>query len=71
MTLRQSMTEDPCERRICGTMELLLICYIGSAISLAPHILPPSIAMFLAASASETQVLLLIGMMFLLPTIVA
>jgi cytochrome bd-type quinol oxidase subunit 2 len=52
-------------------MELLLICYIGSAISLAPHVLPPSIAIFLAASASETQVLLPIGMMFLFPTLVA
>ena len=51
MTLRQSMTEDPCGRRICDAMELLLNCYIGSAISLAPHILPPSIALFLAASA--------------------
>ena len=68
MTLWQSKTEDPYERRICGAMELLLISYIGSAISLAPHVLPPSIAIFLAASASETQVLLPIGMMFLLPT---
>ena len=71
MTLRQSNTEDPYERRICGAMELLLICYIGSAISLAPHVLPPSIAIFLAASASETQVLLPIGMMSLFPTLVA
>ena len=52
-------------------MELLLISYIGSAISLAPHVLPPSIVIFLAASASETQVLLPIGMLFLLPTLVA
>jgi cytochrome d ubiquinol oxidase subunit II len=51
-------------------MELLLIS-IGSAISLAPHVLPPSIVIFLAASASETQVLLPIGMLFLLPTLVA
>jgi cytochrome bd-type quinol oxidase subunit 2 len=65
------MTEDPYGRRICDAMELLLNCYIGSAISLAPHILPPSIALFLAASASETQALLPIGMMFLLPTLVA
>jgi cytochrome bd-type quinol oxidase subunit 2 len=71
MTLRQSMTEDPCKCRISGAMELLLISHIGLAIGLAPHVLPPSIAMFLAASASETQVLLPIGMMFLLPSLVA
>ncbi len=65
------MTEERYERRISGAMELLLISYIGSAISLAPHVLPPSVAMFLNASASETQVLLPIGMMFLLPAIVA
>jgi cytochrome d ubiquinol oxidase subunit II len=71
MILRRVETEDPYERRIFGALELLLISYIGSAISLAPHVLPPSIAMFVAASASETQVLLPIGMLFLLPTLVA
>ena len=71
MILWRGKTEDPYERRIFGALELLLISYIGSAISLAPHVLPPSIAIFLAASASETQVLLPIGMMFLLPTLVA
>ena len=71
MILWRGATEDPYERRIFGALELLLISYIGSAISLAPDVLPPSIAMFVAASASETQVLLSIGMMFLLPTLVA
>jgi len=71
MILRRVETEDPYERRIFDALELLLISYIGSAISLAPHVLPPSIAMFVAASASETQVLLPIGMLFLLPTLVA
>jgi cytochrome bd-type quinol oxidase subunit 2 len=69
MILRRVTTEDPYERRILGALELLLICYIGSAISLTPNVLPPSIAIFLNASASETQVLLPIGMMFLLPTL--
>ena len=71
MILWRVETEDPYERRIFGALELLLISYIGSAISLAPHVLPPSIVIFLAASASETQVLLPIGMLFLLPTLVA
>jgi cytochrome bd-type quinol oxidase subunit 2 len=71
MILRRVETEDPYERRIFGALELLLISYIGSAISLTPHVLPPSITIFLAASPSETQVLLPIGMMFLLPTLVA
>jgi cytochrome bd-type quinol oxidase subunit 2 len=69
MILRRVTTGDPYERRILGALELLLICYIGSAISLTPNVLPPSIAIFLNASASETQVLLPIGMMFLLPTL--
>ena len=71
MILWRGTTEDPYERRIFGALELLLISYIGSAISLTPHVLPPSIAIFLAASPSETQVLLPIGMLFLLPTLVA
>jgi cytochrome d ubiquinol oxidase subunit II len=71
MILQRVVTEDPYEGRIFGALELLLISCIGSAISLAPHVLSPSIAIFLAASPSETQVLLPIGMMFLLPTLVA
>jgi cytochrome bd ubiquinol oxidase subunit II len=53
------------------SMALFLISYIGLAISMWPHIIPPDITIWEAASPPESQVFLLIGMMFLIPTILA
>jgi cytochrome d ubiquinol oxidase subunit II len=53
------------------SMALFLVSYLGLAISLWPHIVPPSITLWEAASPPESQVFLLVGMMFLIPTIIA
>ncbi|WP_207484691.1 cytochrome d ubiquinol oxidase subunit II [Arenibaculum pallidiluteum] len=51
------------------TMVLFLLSFMGLAISLWPHIVPPSITIWDAASPPESQVFLLVGMVFLIPTI--
>ena len=53
------------------SMALFLISYVGLAISVWPYVVPPHITDLDAASPPESQVFLLIGMMFLIPTILA
>jgi cytochrome d ubiquinol oxidase subunit II len=53
------------------SMALFLLSFVGLAISLWPNIIPPGISIWEAASPPESQVFLLIGMMFLIPTILA
>jgi cytochrome d ubiquinol oxidase subunit II len=47
------------------------LSYLGLAISLWPMLIPPSISIWQSASPPETQVFLLVGMSFLLPTLIA
>ena len=51
------------------SMALFALSYLGLAISLWPMLIPPSITVWQAASPPETQVFLLVGMAFLIPTI--
>jgi len=51
------------------SMGLFALSYLGLAISLWPMLIPPSITVWEAASPPETQVFLLVGMAFLIPTI--
>lgn len=51
------------------SMALFALSYLGLAISLWPHLIPPSITVWEAAAPPETQVFLLVGMAFLIPTI--
>lgn len=51
------------------SMGLFALSYLGLAISLWPLLIPPSITVWQAAAPPETQVFLLIGMAFLIPTI--
>ena len=53
-----------------AAMGLFLMCFLGLAISLWPHIVPPSITLWDAAASSKSQAFLLIGTLFLLPIIV-
>lgn len=48
---------------------LFALSYLGLAISLWPMLIPPSVTVWEAASPPETQVFLLVGMAFLIPTI--
>jgi cytochrome d ubiquinol oxidase subunit II len=50
-------------------MGLFLLSYLGLAVSLWPNLIPPDISIWQAASPPETQVFLLVGMSFLIPTI--
>jgi cytochrome d ubiquinol oxidase subunit II len=50
-------------------MGLFLLSYLGLAVSLWPNLIPPTVSIWEAASPPETQVFLLVGMSFLIPTI--
>lgn len=50
-------------------MGLFALSYLGLAISLWPVLIPPGVTIWQAAAPPETQVFLLIGMAFLIPTI--
>jgi len=45
------------------------MCYVGLAVSLFPYVVPPSITLWDAAAAPQSQAFLLIGTLFLLPVI--
>ena len=53
-----------------AAMGLFLLCFLGLAVSLWPHIVPPSITLWDAAASPKSQAFLLIGTLFLLPIIV-
>lgn len=53
------------------TMVLFVLSFLGLAISLWPNVIPPDITIWEAASPPESQVFLLVGMIFLVPTILA
>jgi cytochrome bd ubiquinol oxidase subunit II len=50
---------------------LFALSYLGLAISLWPMLIPPDITIWQAASPPETQSFLMVGMVFLLPTLIA
>jgi cytochrome bd ubiquinol oxidase subunit II len=52
-----------------AAMGLFAMCYLGLAISLYPHVVPPTITLWEAAAAPQSQAFLLIGTLFLLPII--
>ena len=69
--LWRSVTERREVQPFIWSMALFLISYVGLAISVWPYVVPPHITIWDAASPPESQVFLLIGMMFLIPTILA
>jgi cytochrome bd ubiquinol oxidase subunit II len=69
--LWRSVTERREVQPFVWSMALFLISYVGLAISVWPYVVPPHITIWDAASPPESQVFLLIGMMFLIPTILA
>jgi cytochrome bd ubiquinol oxidase subunit II len=69
--LWRAVTERREVQPFIWSMGLFLVSYIGLAISVWPYIIPPNVTIWEAASPPESQVFLLIGMMFLIPTILA
>jgi cytochrome d ubiquinol oxidase subunit II len=51
------------------TLFLFLLSYIGLAISLWPHIIPPSISIWQAAAPASSQQFLLVGVVIMIPII--
>lgn len=52
-----------------AALGLFLLSYLGLAISLWPYVIPPEISIWEAASSPDTQLFLLIGVLFVLPFI--
>lgn len=52
-----------------AAMGLFAMCYLGLAVSLFPYVAPPSITLWDAAAAPQSQAFLLIGTLVLLPVI--
>jgi cytochrome d ubiquinol oxidase subunit II len=52
-----------------AAMGLFAMCYLGLGISLFPYVVPPSITLWDAAAAPQSQAFLLVGTLFLLPII--
>ncbi|WP_318658524.1 cytochrome d ubiquinol oxidase subunit II [Indioceanicola profundi] len=50
---------------------IFVLAFAGLAISLWPYVIPPNITIWDAASPPESQIFLLIGLAFLIPTILA
>jgi len=53
------------------SMALFGLSYLGLAVSLWPTLIPPGVTVWQAAAPPETQVFLLVGMAFLIPSILA
>jgi cytochrome bd ubiquinol oxidase subunit II len=51
------------------TMALFVLGYTGLAISLFPHVVPPSLTLWDVSSPASSQLFLLVGVLFLLPVI--
>ena len=52
-----------------AALGLFAMCYLGLGISIFPYIVPPSITLWDAAAAPQSQAFLLVGTLFLLPII--
>jgi len=54
-----------------GSILLFLLCYLGLAISIFPYIAPPDLTIWQAAAVPESQIFTLIGVLIMLPIILA
>ncbi|MEQ1612951.1 MAG: cytochrome d ubiquinol oxidase subunit II [Hyphomicrobiaceae bacterium] len=65
LSLRDSEEVAP----FLATLALFILCYIGLGISLYPNIVPPGISIWAAAAPDKSLAFLLVGAVFLIPTI--
>jgi cytochrome d ubiquinol oxidase subunit II len=54
-----------------ATVGVFILCFLGLAVSNFPYLVPPSLTIWETAAAPASQVFLLIGVVFLLPMILA
>ena len=54
-----------------ATVGVFILCFIGLAVSNFPYLVPPSLTVWETAAAPASQIFMLIGVMFLLPLILA
>ena len=64
-----SLKRDPFRLPFVAALALVLLGYVGMAISIWPHIVPPAITIWEAASPPETQEFALAGTLVVLPLI--
>lgn len=65
----RSLKRDPHRWPFVAALALVFLGYTGMAISIWPHIVPPSITIWQAASPPSSQGFALVGTLFILPTI--
>jgi cytochrome d ubiquinol oxidase subunit II len=54
-----------------SAMALFLLCFLGLAVSTAPYLVPPSLTIWDAAAAPQSQIFSLIGVLLFLPLVLA
>jgi cytochrome d ubiquinol oxidase subunit II len=54
-----------------ATVGVFVLCFIGLAVSNFPYLVPPSLSVWETAAAPSSQIFMLIGVVFLLPLILA
>jgi cytochrome d ubiquinol oxidase subunit II len=54
-----------------ATVGVFVLCFIGLAVSNFPYLVPPSLTVWETAAAPASQIFMLIGVVFLLPLILA
>ena len=69
MLLLRALRRDPQRLPFVAALALVLLGYAGMAISIWPHIVPPTITIAQAAAPPQTQGFALVGTLFVLPFI--
>ena len=69
MLLLRALRRDPHRLPFVAALALVLLGYAGMAISIWPHIVPPTITIAEAAAPPQTQGFALVGTLFVLPFI--
>ena len=54
-----------------ASVGVFILCFVGLAVSNFPFLVPPSLTLWDTAAAAASQIFMLIGVMFLLPMILA
>jgi cytochrome d ubiquinol oxidase subunit II len=67
----RGLGKDSGVQTFVSSVGLFLLCFLGLGISVYPYIVPPTVTLSAAAAAPESQIFMLVGVVFLLPIILA